>query len=141
MNHEMDAATQKNPAAVRKGPLLDEGSQKRLLSVGGVLGALGMSSCCILPLVLFSVGVTGTWIGNLAALYPYKWYFFIPAAVFIAGGFYKVYRSPKVSECEADTACATPASDRFNKTLLWFASALALSALVYPYFVPYLLES
>ncbi len=141
MNQDTRSAVRDIPAAARKRPVVGEESQKALLSTGGVLGALAMSSCCILPLALFSLGVTGTWIGNLAALYPYKWFFFIPAAGFIAGGFYKIYRKPKVTECEGRPVCATPISDRINKIALWSASALALAALAFPYLVPYLLES
>ena len=46
----------------------------------GVLGALAMTSCCILPLVLVSLGVTGVFIGQLTALYAYKWVTFSLAA-------------------------------------------------------------
>ncbi len=60
----------------------------RLATAGSLLGALAMSSCCIMPLALFSLGVTGAWIGNLAALYPYKSYFFVATAGFLAVGFY-----------------------------------------------------
>ena len=44
---------------------VDEKTKKSLFASGGLLGALAMSSCCILPLTLFSLGVTGAWIGNL----------------------------------------------------------------------------
>ncbi len=141
MNQDAHTAVGDVSSAVRKKPVLGEDSQKALLSTGSVLGALGMSSCCILPLALFSVGVTGTWIGNLAALYPYKWYFFVPAAAFIAAGFYKIYRKPKVIGCEENSQCGTPVSDRINKIALWFASVLALAALIFPYVVPYLLAT
>ena len=100
-----------------------------------------MSSCCILPLALFSVGVTGAWIGNLSALYPYKLYFLLPTAGFLAGGFYLIYRKPKADACEADGACAVPISNRINKVVLWSATVLTLAALAFPYFAPLLLET
>ena len=81
-------------------PGVDERTKKNLFVGGSVLGAVAMSSCCILPLALFSLGVTGAWIGNLTALYPYKLYFLIPTAVFLAGGFYMVYRRPRANICE-----------------------------------------
>jgi mercuric ion transport protein len=37
---------------------------RRWSKAHGLLGALAASSCCILPLVLFSLGVSGAWIGN-----------------------------------------------------------------------------
>ncbi|MFQ5955647.1 MAG: mercuric transporter MerT family protein [Kiloniellales bacterium] len=119
-----------------------ETAQRTVLAGGGVLGALAMTSCCILPLVLFSLGVTGAWIGNLAALYPYKLYFFVPAVGFLAGGFYKAYRKPAASECGPEGACAVPPMfDRINRIVLWAASVLVLAALAFPYVVPAFLDS
>ena len=48
---------------------------QNLVAAGGILGALAASSCCILPLVLFGLGVSGAWIGNLTWLAPYQPYF------------------------------------------------------------------
>ena len=44
----------------------------RLLSIGGILGGLAAGSCCVVPFVLVTVGISGAWIGNLTALAPYK---------------------------------------------------------------------
>ncbi|CCE10378.1 Mercuric transport protein (Mercury ion transport protein) (fragment) [Bradyrhizobium sp. STM 3843] len=41
-----------------------------LMAAGGLLGALAASSCCILPVVLFSLGISGAWIGNFTQLSP-----------------------------------------------------------------------
>jgi len=41
-----------------------------ILAAGGVIGALAASSCCIVPLALFALGISGAWIGNLTALAP-----------------------------------------------------------------------
>ena len=49
-------------------PSLDTG--QRLAAVGGILGALAASSCCILPLVFFGIGISGAWIGILPNLRP-----------------------------------------------------------------------
>ena len=45
-----------------------------LLAASGMLAALAASSCCILPLALFSIGVSGAWIGNFTRLAPYQPY-------------------------------------------------------------------
>ncbi len=118
-----------------------ETRRQGLIATGGVLGALAMSSCCILPLVLFSLGITGAWIGNLAALYPYKLYILVPTAGFLAGGFYLAYRKPKVAACEGDGNCGTPISDRINKVVLWTSTVLVLAALAFPYYAPLMLDS
>lgn len=107
-------------------------TQQGLLAVGGVLAALGASSCCILPLVLFSVGVSGAWIGNLTALAPYQPLFIAVALAFLAAGFFRICRRPNVA-CADETSCATPASTRLTKIGLWTATVLVLAALTFPY--------
>ena len=138
----------RNPAAAgdaavigRARPGGDEQTKKTIFAGGSIIGALAMSSCCILPLVLFSLGVTGAWIGSLAALYPYKWIFLLITAGFLAGGFYMVYRKPRTSESGPGSCCATPLSNRINKTVLWTATVLALAATAFPYVAPAFLES
>ncbi len=138
-NHDPTALT--NESAAAEGTRRDDGARKTIFASGGVLGAIALSSCCILPLTLVSIGVTGAWIGNLTALYPYKLYFLLPTAGFLASGFYLVYRKPKAETCEVDGACAAPISNRINKVALWGATVLTLAALAFPYAVPLLLES
>lgn len=114
-------------------------TKRNLMTSGGVFGALAMSACCIAPLVLFSLGVTGAWIGNLTALYPYKLYFFVVTSVFLTGGFYMVYHKPSSTECVEGSYCASPLSDRVNKIMLWSASLLVVAAMAFPYLVPLIL--
>ena len=62
------------------------------LALGGLFGALTASSCCILPLVLFSLGISGAWIGNFTQLAPYKPFFIAATVVFLGTGYWRVYR-------------------------------------------------
>ncbi len=117
----------------------DETGKKRLVATGSILGAIAASSCCIVPLVLFSLGIGGAWIGNLTALYPYKPIFVTITLAFLAGGFYMAYRKPKMA-CETGSYCASPASDRVLKVSLWGATLLVIAALAFPYIAPYLLN-
>ncbi len=112
---------------------------KSLFTGGSVIGALAMSSCCIMPLVLFSLGISGAWIGNLTALYPYKPLFFIVAAAFLGGGFYTSYRKPQPQGCAEGGYCVSPVSERINRIFLWSATVLVLAALIFPYVAPSLL--
>ena len=109
------------------------------LAVGGVLAAIGASSCCILPLALFMLGVSGAWIGNLTALAPYQPLFVAAAVILIGLGFRQVYRRPAVA-C-VDGGCATPASHRLAKAGLWTAASLVVAALAFPYLARFLLET
>ena len=109
-----------------------------LAAAGGVLGALAASACCILPLVLFSLGVGGVWVGRLASLAPYQPWFIGFAALSIGFGFWQVYGRPKVA-CADGAACARPLPKRMVKTALWSATVLVLAAIIYPFVIPYIL--
>lgn len=131
--------TSRNPAAVAHSTSAgDDHTRQRLLAIGGILGALAASSCCIAPLVLFSLGVSGAWIGTLTALAPYQ-PLFVAATVAILGyGFYLVYRKPNEA-CAEDGACARPLPNRFVKLGLWTATLLVTAAFAFNYIAPLLL--
>ena len=101
------------------------------LATGGILGALAASSCCILPVVLFSLGASGAWLGNLSALSPYQPIFIAITLGLLASGFWLAYRRPKVA-CEGPAACARPASGAIVKLALWGATLLVAAAIAFP---------
>ena len=111
-----------------------------ILATGGLLGALAASSCCIVPLALFTLGVGGAWIGNLTALAPYQPLFVALTLGFLGAGFYLAYRRP-VRVCADASACARPVSRRVVKTALWSATVLVAAAMAFPYYAPLLLGS
>ncbi len=106
---------------------------------GALLGALAMTSCCILPLVLVSMGVGGVWIAQLTALYAYKWYTFAIAASLIGYGFWKLRQSER-GECREGASCARPVNRRVMKASLWLAVAVTAVAMIFPYITPYILS-
>jgi len=112
-------------------------ARKGWLAAGGVFGAFLASACCIGPLVLLTLGISGAWIGNLTALEPYKPIFAVIALGFIAAGFLQVYfRKPTV--CEPGSYCARPASARITKTALWASLILVIAALTIDWWAPLL---
>lgn len=115
-----------------------EAGRQHLVAVGGILGALAASSCCIVPLVLFGLGIGGAWIGNLTALAPYKPLFVAATAGVLGYGFYLVYWKPRRA-CADDAACARPISNRLVQLALWIATALVIAAFAFDYVAPLLL--
>jgi len=106
-----------------------------IVVAGGAIGAMLASSCCVLPLVLISLGVGGTWIGALTALKVYQPIFIIVTVVFLGFAFHRIYRSPG-TDCD-DESCATPGSKRVVKTVLWVSTGLVLAALTTDLWAPY----
>jgi mercuric ion transport protein len=109
-----------------------DGRKARIAAAGGVVGSLAAMSCCIMPLVLFTLGIGGAWIGNLTALAPYQPILIGITLAFLATGYYLVYRKPRVA-CPEGEACARPLPRRGVKLALWAATALVASALAFPY--------
>jgi mercuric ion transport protein len=114
-------------------PALERGKlgRQRMAAAGGILAALGAASCCVLPFALFTLGVSGAWIGNLTALEPYQPLFAAIAAACLGYGFYMVYRRPKIA-CAEGSYCANPSSSRLAKIGLWTALVLVLIAVGFP---------
>lgn len=120
----------------------DPGSRDRTawaMTWAALLGALAMTSCCILPLALVSVGVTGVFIAQLGVLYQYKWITFALSAAFLAYGFYKAYKPVPAENC-ADGTCTRPINRTLMRTILWVATFIVAVAMLFPYLTPYLLS-
>jgi mercuric ion transport protein len=113
---------------------------QKLIAAGGLLSALAASSCCILPLVLFSLGVSGAWIGNFTQLAPYQPYFIAATIACLGYGFWLVYRASKV-DCVEGQACARPMPNRLVKLALILATVLVVVAIGFNFVAPLLLSS
>ncbi|SNT69823.1 mercuric transporter MerT family protein [Psychrobacter sp. LV10R520-6] len=101
--------------------------QKKKLNlsmIGGILAAIGASVCCVGPLVLLLLGVSGSWIGNLTAFEPYKPIFVLFVLLSFGYSGWKIYRP--VGECEPDTACAVIAIQQRRKIIFWLSASVAI---------------
>ncbi len=102
--------------------------------VGAVLAAIAASICCVGPLVLIGLGISGAWVSNLTALQPFRPYLMVVTIAFLAYAFYSVYRKPKAEDCEPGSLCANPKSEKMNKILLWLVTIIVLGLLAVPHF-------
>ena len=113
---------------------IPDSRKTRMIAAGGIFGALAASTCCIVPLILFSLGISGAWIGNLTALEPYKPIFIAITLGFLGYGYWLVYRKPKA--CEQSETCAKPLPNRLVKSALWASTLLILIALFWNWIAP-----
>ena len=120
--------------------ITDNRRQQRLMATGGLLGALAASSCCILPLALFGLGVSGAWIGNFTRLAAYQPYFLAATLAFLGYGYWLVYRS-SARACADGEACARPLPNRIVKTSLILATILVVAALGFDFIALLFLNS
>ena len=108
---------------------------QKFLAAGGVIGGLAASSCCIVPLLLFGLGVSGAWIANLTQLAPYQPYFIAATVGCLAGGYGLLYRSRR-SACADGEACARALSNRIVTGVLILATILVIGALALDVLAP-----
>ncbi|RAN33925.1 hypothetical protein HY11_16065 [Hyphomonas pacifica] len=109
--------------------------KRKLFAAGGVIGAILASTCCVVPLLFVTLGISGAWIGNLTALEPYKPYFAGIALIFIGLGFRQVYFKAKPA-CVEGSYCAKPQSAVIAKTALWLSTVIVLLALTISWWAP-----
>jgi mercuric ion transport protein len=96
-----------------------------------VVAAFGASLCCIGPIAAALFGIS-----SLAALSQFE--FLRPwlagmTVIFLAAGFYLVYREPK--ECRSGSLCETRGVERvgrWNRIAIWIAAVIAAVVLTFP---------
>jgi mercuric ion transport protein len=103
-------------------------------ALGSLLAALAASSYCLFPVILFTLGAGGAWIGTLVRLAPFQPYFIAAAVVCLGAGYWLLYRSR--AAC-VDRGTCTPA-DRFVKSVLCLATVLVVLAIGFNFVAPLL---
>lgn len=109
-------------------------SQGRAPLIGGVIAAITASLCCVGPLVLLALGVSGAWISQLTALEPVRPLFIGITLVFFGIAFRRLYFASVA--CEPGRACADPAVRTRQRFMFWIAAALVALLLAGPLFAP-----
>lgn len=100
-------------------------------ALASVLAAGMASACCIGPVAFVLLGV-GTFGASLAALEPYRPVLLTATALLLGGAFYVAYQPT----LDCDTC--SPASRTRARVAVWFAAALAVALVAFPYYVGYL---
>jgi len=98
--------------------------------VGGVLAGIAGSVCCVGPLALVSVGVSGAWVANLTALQAWSPVFVVLAVTAFGFAAYKLFYVPKV--CARGTACADPRTLRNQRIVFAITVPLVAALLSFP---------
>lgn len=113
--------------------MLKPKSGRGSLVVGGGAAILAWT-CCLGPLVLVTLGVSGAWIGNLTRLEPYRPIFLGAALVALFFAYRSIFRPTRA--CEPGKACAVPQVRAAYKTTFWIVAALVGIASAFPYIMP-----
>ncbi len=104
--------------------------------VGAVLGAIAASVCCVLPLLLVLLGISGAWISHLTALEPWRPWFSGATLICLGLAFWNLYGP--ASRCRTDGVCMDPRRLRRRRGWLWLATILIAALLLFPYYIAWL---
>jgi len=106
--------------------------------IAGAFAAIAASTCCIGPLLLLALGISGSWIGNLKAFEPFRPIFIGLTMLFLGLAFRKLYLVPQA--CAVDAPCAKPGSLQNQRIIFWVVTVLVLAVIAFPWIGPYFLE-
>ncbi len=106
------------------------------LILGGITAVLA-STCCLGPLVLLLLGFSGSWIGNLALLEPYRPFFLGGAVVALFFAWQGIWQP--VSQCAPDDVCARAGVHKSYRWMFAVVVLLVLVAFAYPAIAPLLI--
>jgi mercuric ion transport protein len=102
----------------------------------GALAAIVGSLCCVAPLVLLTLGISGAWISQLTALEPYRPIFIGVMAVFIGLAYRQLYIVP--AQCGPGESCANSRLQRRQRQIFWVVVVGLAALIAFPWYAPLL---
>jgi mercuric ion transport protein len=126
---EPGASSPKHRDRSRSGHRLNDRAALATAAVASLLA----STCCLLPLALVSVGLTGAWLANLRVLQPFSPVLIGIAIAALALAGRSLFRSRSITSCRIDDAKPRP----LYKATFWLVAALTLILLVMPVVAPW----
>ena len=113
-------------------------NNSKLPIIGGMLAAVGAGLCCVGPFLLLILGVSGSWIGNLTLLEPYRPFFILVVIILFVWSGIKIYRP--IAACEPGTTCATPQIRKKRQIIFWLATITALILVTSNYWILWFIQ-
>ena len=88
-------------------PLRETGAT--LLTLGGVAAAFGVASCCGLPFLLATLGISSAWLEGIALLAaPHRPFLFWASALCLAAGAVLLWQHQSAAFCIPGAVCSRP---------------------------------
>src|SRR5882724_2470215 len=103
-----------------------------------VLAAIAGSLCCVAPLVLITLGISGAWISQLTALEHYRPIFIGVMLIFLGLAFRQLYIVP--AHCAPGEACANPRLQRRQRQIFWVVVVALAVLIAFPWYAPLFLS-
>ncbi len=102
----------------------------------GILASIATSLCCIAPLVLLMLGISGAWISNLVALEPYSPIFIVVALTALFFAYRGIFVKKSCSSSD-DKLCTKPSVSKLYKIIFFVVAIMVVLSIVAPYVILY----
>lgn len=100
--------------------------------IGAIIAAMVASLCCVAPLVLVGLGVSGVWISTLTHLAFLRPIGMTMTLIFLGWAFWKLYMTPK--QCSMDKSCINPRLLPIQRIIFWIITILLALLLAFPWY-------
>jgi mercuric ion transport protein len=102
---------------------------------GSVISGILASACCIGPLLLAFLGISGAAFARVFE--PFRPYLLVVTYALLGGAFYIAYR-PQKPACGPGEACQMPKTNRLGTAMLWIAAIVVVLTTAFPWYSQYL---
>lgn len=109
-----------------------DGAGAVVLTAAGLAAAFGVASCCGLPFLLATAGLSTAWLGSFALMAaPHRMFLLAAATACLVGAAILLWRQRTVTVCAPGTICSRPAIR--GATLVGLLVGFVLLSLGYAY--------
>lgn len=100
--------------------------------LAGTLAAVGASVCCVGPLLLLLLGISGAWISRLTTFEPFRPIFVVVTLISLAFAFWKLYLAG--AECAGNDLCADERVRKKQRRVFWLVAVPVVLLLTFPWY-------
>jgi len=123
------------PGPVRRLPWPERprASGAALLTLGGLVAAFGVASCCALPLLFATIGIGAAWLSGVALMAaPHRVLLMIVAGACLFGGAVLLWRQQRAAAtCGPNGACTPPVARILTLVGLFVGLGLLCAGYIY----------
>lgn len=103
--------------------------------IWSLLAGLAASACCVGPLLLLLLGISGAWVSHLTALEPYRPVFIGMALLALLLAYVKIFRADSGQLCAEGKVCQNSETLRRYKRLFFLVLLVVIAFILSPYLI------
>lgn len=99
---------------------------------GAIVAAMAASVCCVVPLILVLLGVSGAWISNLTALDAWRPWMIAATLACLGAAYWSLRKAERT--CDSSATCPDRSTLNRRRRILGIVTVLLAILLLFPYY-------